>query len=1028
VYDSGLMPAAIPNVHTIPASAPFLPVLIRALLKGKLVKGFPASRDPLELARATLYLPTQRAGLIARAEFLKHVAGDAALLPRIVALGDLDEDEIAFSEAVSGDLGEQSLTLPEAISGLERAMPLAALILKWVHTIAPRERGVTPLIANNPVTAFGLAQDLARLMDDMNTRQVDWSRLDGLVPAEHDEYWNKTLGFLKFIREQWPKILIDKNRIEPATRRDQLIEAETQRLAKSADPVIAAGSTGSIPATATLLATIARLPHGAVVLPGLDTDLDDTTWNSIAGEDDAAHGHPQFALATLIKRIGILRGDIATLGEPAAHGREHIVSEALRPASASERWRELAADAEFSARADTAMENIAVIEAANAEEEALAIAVALRETVENEKKTAALVTPDVGLGRRVMALLARWNVAVDDSRGASLADLPEGVFARLAAEVARENFAPIPLLALLKHPSSRFEPAAVSALERTILRGPRPSPGADGLEQALNDVREQLAHHRAKQASGLHRSDPRLKLTESELESAAALIAKLKDAMAPLTSVPKWEQQIATFAVAHRETIGALGGMTRELEASFDKIEAAGALVVSAADYAELFHAAISDRKLYSPPSDARVRIFGLLEARLQSVDRLVLGGLVEGVWPPETRPDPWLSRPMRRELKLDLPERRIGLSAHDFAQALGAPQVVLSRPAKLAGAPTVASRFVQRLAAIAGKERWEAALKRGAHYVALARTLDETAAATPAQRPAPTPPFEARPSQLSVTEIEDLLRDPYTIYAKHVLGLTPLDAIDEAPGAAERGTVIHDSIADFDKTHSDKLPADPLKALLDIGHEHFKPLAEFPEARAFWWPRFERIAAWFTRYDAARRKKLKGLHIEVGGSIPIKFGDSEFKLTVRADRIECLANGRYAILDYKTGAPPSERQVRTGLSPQLTLEAAILRQGGFKNIQAGGSVEELLYVRLRGGVEAGEEMPITFKEGTPDEQADRALAELTKVLAEFADPERPYYSLLHPMWSTHYGTYDHLARVKEWSLTGGAADDGSSE
>ena len=786
------MPAPGPNVFNIPASAPFLPVLIDALCEGRLVKGFPASADPMELARATLYLPTRRAGRLAREVFLDRL-GDAALLPRIVALGDLDEDEIAFAEAAAGTLTETALTLPDAISGLERTMPLAALILHWTHTIAPRQRGQTPLVADNPVTAYQLAQDLARLMDDMTTRQVKWERLDDLVPDQHDEYWDKTLGFLKFIREHWPAILAEKNCIEPAERRDKLIEAEAARLARGSDPVIAAGSTGSIPATAKLIDTIAKLPHGAVVLPGLDTDLDDKSWAMIADDGENTYGHPQFAMAALIRRIGILRNDIKTLGTPASHGRERIVSEALRPASASEQWQKLLNDAGFTACADAAMAHVAAIEASNAEEEALAIAVTLRETIEDPTKTAALVTPDVGLGRRVMALLQRWNVAVDDSRGISLADLPEGVFARLAADVALRGCAPIPLLALLKHPLSPFDIGAAGALERAILRGPRPARGTVGLEQALKSIRAELARFRAKEESELHHSDPRLKLTELELDAAADLIAQLQQALTPLENVPPGPQPIDKLAVRHAETVTALGGMTQELAAIFERIARAGTLDVSAADYAELFHAAIADRVMYRPPTDARVRIFGLLEARLQTVDRLVLGGLVEGVWPPEARPDPWLSRPMRRELQLDLPERRIGLSAHDFAQALGAPDVVLSRPAKLAGAPTVASRFVQRLAAVVGEERWNGALERGAHYVALARKLDEAQAASPAQRPAPTPPFEARPRRLSVTEIEDLLRDPYTIYAKHVLRLTPLDGIDMAPGAADRGSVIHE-------------------------------------------------------------------------------------------------------------------------------------------------------------------------------------------------------------------------------------------
>jgi len=1009
-----------PNLFTIPASAPFLEVLIDALLAGRLVKGYPASRDPLELARATLYLPTQRACRVARDVFLNRLGLEAAILPRIVPLGGIDEDDIAFAEAAKAELPEQALAIPEAMSGLSRLLPLSALILKWATTIAPKDRGHVPLVASNPVTAFRLAQDLARLMDDMTTRQVPWDALDDLVPDEHDKYWDLTLGFLKFIRAQWPEILAGGNRIEPAERRDLLIKAETERLANASDPIIAAGSTGSIPATATLLDTISKLPHGAVVLPGLDTDLDEPSWEAILSDNDAAHGHPQFALASLIKRIGVMRSDIAALAAPSPHGRERVTSEALRPALASQLWQALPGDTEFAARADAAIDTVAVVETANAEEEALAIAVTLREAMESPGKTAALVTPDVALGRRVAALLARWNVPVDDSRGQSLADLPEGVFARLVADVVRHKFAPIPLLALLKHPASPFDTHAVSVLERAVLRGTRPTEGTKGLTGALADIRAQIALGRAGKASGLHRSDPRLALSDTDLDAAAALIETLQRHMAPLEQLAA-AQPIGVFAAKHAEALTALGGMTRDLQATFDELTVAEALDVSIADYAELFHLAIADRTIHRAPADARVRIFGLLEARLQHVDRLVLGGLVEAVWPPEAKADAWLSRPMRRQLGLDLPERRIGLSAHDFAQALGAREVILSRPAKLGGEPTVASRFVQRLAAVLGEARWKAARERGAHYVALARTLDEAATITPAQRPAPKPPFEARPRRLSVTEIEDLLRDPYTIYARHVLKLQPLDDIDAPIDAAARGTFIHDSIAEFDLAHkSGSLPAHALSALLAIGKRHFAPLENFPEAKAFWWPRFERIAAWFVGFDAKRRAGADALSIEVGGRIEIPFGNETFALTVRADRIECLADGRYAIIDYKTGAPPSDNQVSAGLSPQLTLEAAILKDGGFKDIPAGGSVSELLYVRLSGGVEAGEERPVKFKDSTPDMKADEALAELTKVLAQFADPNSPYLSLRHPMWKNHYGTYDHLARIKEWSLTGG--------
>ena len=326
-----------------------------------------------------------------------------------------------------------------------------------------------------------------------------------------------------------------------------------------------------------------------------------------------------------------------------------------------------------------------------------------------------------------------------------------------------------------------------------------------------------------------------------------------------------------------------------ELAEAFDEIATAGHLGVLPADYPELFRAAIADRPVRRPEADVRVRIYGPLEARLQSVDRLVLGGLVEGVWPPQTRADPWLSRPMRHELGLDLPERRIGLSAHDFAQALGAPEVILSRAAKLGGAPTVASRFVQRLAAVAGEARWQGALERGERYLAWARSLDAPALQkrSPCTRPEPKPPRAARPKSLSVTEIELWLRDPYSIYARHILRLRPLDPVDTPPGARDRGTVVHGAIGVFTERYKDALPDNALEELLRLGEEHFARLDDVPDAKAFWWPRFLRIAHWFAEFESARRKDVARLDAEVRGTLEIPLPDGVFTLRARADRIE---------------------------------------------------------------------------------------------------------------------------------------------
>ena len=1036
------MPAPKPNVFTIPASAPFLRVLIDALRDGKLVPGFPATRDPLELSKATLYLPTRRACRLARDVFLDELKGDAAILPRIVALGDLDEDEIAFAEAATAELAEAALALPPAIAPLERKLLLAQLIVSWAERITPAEGA--PLVANTPSAALGLADDLARLIDDMITRQVPWTKLDGLVPDALDRYWQVALDFLKIARSYWPDRLKELGAIETAERRDMLIEAEAKRLAGSTAPVIAAGSTGSMPATAKLLATIAKLPHGAVVLPGLDTDLDDASWALIAGDaDDTTHdgapaaGHPQFAMHALLDALGIRREDVTQLAPPASHGRERLVSEALRPAATTERWQARTGTKEFAAAAGAALTSLAMIEAANAEGEALSIAVALRETLEDKAKTAALVTTDRALARRVVAALARWQVKVDDSGGDALADTPAGVFARLAVEAALGGLEPVTLLALLKHPLLRLGAkagapgVAIATLERALLRGPRPRPGSDGLAHALATFRENRDQ--------LHRSDPRWLIADDEFDVAAELIGRLGAALAPLERLKRCDHPLAALAKCHSAVISALGRdakgdvaafagndgsvLARIFEELSESPSAAG-LEVAKSDYAELFHATVVDRVVRRPETpDVRVRIFGPLEARLQTIDRVVLGGLNEGTWPPETRSDPWLSRPMRRDLGLDPPERRIGLSAHDFAQGLGAPEVILARAAKVAGAPTVTSRFVQRIAALAGS-RWSDVLARGDGYLELARALDHPAQVKSAERPAPKPKVEARPSRLSVTAIEDWLRDPYTIYAKYILRLQPLDAVDTPPGARDRGTVIHGAIGDYTEKFAAKPPADPLKELLALGEKHFAALADYPEARAFWWPRFVRIAQWFASWDSARRDGLSALHAEIRGELKFPVGKRQFTLSAIADRIERRKDGSYAILDYKTGAARTEKQVRTGLAPQLTLEAAILRAGGFKYVSA-GSVSEITYVTLKGGEPAGKPSEIAFKDGTPDSQADHTLARLKGLAARFENEATPYLSLLHPMWKFHYGDYDHLARVKEWSATGGGEEGG---
>jgi ATP-dependent helicase/nuclease subunit B len=1041
------------RVFTVPLSVPLLRTVIAALIDGRLVERFAARAHPERLALATLYLPTRRAGRLAREIFLDELQIDAVILPRIVALGDIDEDELAFAAEAEPTPGAAALELPPSLSELERRLTLARLVAAW-----SKGPVLAPLVVGGPASTLALAGDLARLIDDMVTRGVDWAALDGLVPDHLDEYWQHTLEFLRIARQVWPAHLSEIAKIEPAARRDLLIEAEARRLAHHGEgPVIVAGSTGSMPATAKFLQAVSLLPQGAVVLPGLDTELDDAAWQSIGGVTDGhgqwitqpASNHPQFALHALLQRFGITRRDVEILTPAAQHGREWLASEAMRPSSASAQWYHRLAKPDIAAKIATGMTDLAVIAAENSEVEALAIAVAMREA-RQDGKTAALVTPDRSLARRVIAALARWQIAIDDSGGDALTDTPAGVFARLAAATVARQFEPPTLLALLKHPLCRLggrsgaSRAAAEVLELAILRGTRPQPGSRGLAREFSHFRAELDKLRDGEASALHQSEPRARLGEAELDAAGQLISQLQAAFTPLETLTAAKSyDLAELADRHRQILIELsrdgdgvalafeGPAGSALATAFDDLlgeRSQVGLLVELGDYPEVFLTAFADRMVRRPEGDpAYLRIYGPLEARLTESDRVIIGGLVEGVWPPAPRLDPWLSRPMRHQLGLDLPERRIGLSAHDFAQLLGAPEVILSHAAKVGGAPAVASRFLHRLEAVAGPARWQAAKAAGAIYLHWAAELDRPDRVEPAPQPAPTPPRAARPLRLSVTAIEHWLRDPYTIYANYILRLTPLDPVDMPLSAADRGSAIHDSLGEFTQRFATALPADAAQQLRGIGERHFAPLLERPEARALWWPRFLRIAQWFATWERTRRIDVAEIFAEIRGemSIALDHGRS-FVLSARADRIERRHDGRYAILDYKTGPPPSGKQVRMGLSPQLTLEAAILRDGGFAGIAANSSVAELTYVRLSGNNPPGEPRMLELKLNTrdtpqpPDNAAAEARHKLEALVRAFENESQPYSSLNLSMWSNRYGSYDDLARIKEWSAAGG--------
>jgi ATP-dependent helicase/nuclease subunit B len=416
-----------------------------------------------------------------------------------------------------------------------------------------------------------------------------------------------------------------------------------------------------------------------------------------------------------------------------------------------------------------------------------------------------------------------------------------------------------------------------------------------------------------------------------------------------------------------------------------------------------------------------RVFIWGLMEARLQRTDLVILGGLNEGTWPPQVEGSPWMSRPMMAQLGLPQPERQVGLTAHDFVQSFAAPNILLTRSDRVDGSPTVASRWLMRLDNILKGAGFDQGLPNNNTYLSWFEAMDRPNEAKPVQPPSPKPPVISRPKGLSVTRIETWIRDPYSIFAEQILQLQCLDPLDQDPGASDRGILIHGILEEFMNANQGDLPDDAEGRLVKIGNKHFKKYMSRPNVRAFWWPRFLRIANWFISYEHKRR--IDGISvavIEKTGNMTIEVGGIEFNLRAKADRIDRMLNGSLSIIDYKTGQPPTAPQVETGLVPQLSLEAAMAMAGAFPDLE-GSPVNDLTYLHLSGGRVPGEVKRLKVD---VDAVAASAIIGLRKLISMYSNPNTPYRSRPRPMFKSRFGDYDHLARVREWSSSD--KDDGS--
>ncbi|MDX2307736.1 MAG: double-strand break repair protein AddB [Hyphomicrobium sp.] len=1038
-----------PAVYSIPAGRPFLDCLAAALLDGHLPRPMGPRPSPIDLSAITLYLPTRRATRVLEEAFLRVGSARALLLPRIVPISEGNEDQSLITALTAAEA--RAVSIGPAISEMHRRLALTQLVQRWSDamraSVIGDGRDMAPVASagtGTPAQAATLAAELARLMDMVETEDADLGRITNLVPDHHSEHWQKTIEFLKIVTAYWPEYLAERDLISPAGRRSAVIRAEAERLRAlpPQGPVIVAGVTGSIPATVELMAAVADLDNGAIILPGLDIGLDDPSWDAIAAGDDKAIGHPehpQYGFVKLLRALGISRTDVAILEGAASSGpvasREAFLSEAMRPSATTAAWSDYAARLSRSRTLDDALDGLSLIEAPTAQDEAEVVALILREALETPGRTAALVSPDRLLARRVAARLEAWGIDVDDSAGRPLAKTVPGAFLDLLVEAVSEGFTPTATMALLKHPLTRLEldpfrvRVAARALEIAAFRAPYIGSGLAGITAALERARAEVAD---KERRGLAIR----RLFPEDWDAAFDLVARLEAASLPLASlmVRDEPQDLRTLTAAH---VSAAELIARTSDGSDGDAEASQLWTGEAGEAAQSFFMEIADEMLPAvtiPPADypdlyrslvaginvrpkvpvhPRLSIWGPFEARLQQTDVTILGSLNDGTWPESADPGPWLNRPMRAELGLPSPEEKLGQAAHDFASLAAGPTVYMTRAEKIDGVPTVPSRWLLRIKALLDGAGAADRLEPAAPWLPWARARDAAPRQPPRSAPEPKPPLSMRPRKMSVSRIETWLANPYAIFAREILALERLSPLGEEPSAALRGSIIHAALAKFSLSYPDHLPDDIRRTLMGMANGILDQYRTHPRIAAFWIPRFERFARWFADTEPARRQGILKIVAETRGALVIPAPGGPFELHARADRIDVSKNGA-VITDYKTGAVPKDAAVIAGISPQLPLEAAIARRGaGFANVPP-GPVIALRYIHVSGGDEPGRSHDVQCED--MGDLVERTYDGLAGHIARFDDPATPYRPVRRARYSYDYDDYAHLARVAEWS------------
>lgn len=968
-------PSDTPRVFGLPPGVDFGQAVINGLLTR-----CDLSR-PEALAQVVILVNTRRMQRRLRDLF---DAGPARLLPQIKVLSDLGT-------------GPAAAHIPPAVPALRRRLELSQLVaglLDRAPDLAPRS------------ALFDLSDSLAQIMDELHGEGVDPAIFANMTVPDGSDHWERSRQFLSIVTRYFGDTAEAPDK---EARQRRVVEDTVARWAITppTHPILVAGSTGSRGATALLMDAVARLPQGAVILPGFDFDLPEPVWDGMT-DPTLSEDHPQFRFKRLMDRLAVKRADIAHWHDvaPANPARNKLISLSLRPAPVTDQWR--MEGAEFGPL-HTALQGVTLIEAPSPRAEADTIALRLRHAVEAGQR-AALITPDRTLTRQVAAALDRWNITPDDSAGLPLQLSPPGRFLRHVADAMARTITAETLLTLLKHPLCHSGGGdrgghllRTRRLELHLRRYGPAFPTGDA-------VRDWAAKNTG--------NDDGLPVWAAWLGTTLDQIAATKDG--PLTALVETHVTLAeTLAQGSVDGPHGLWAESAGREAQHAvadlraQADAGGPL--TALDYANLFNSILGTKEVRNPDTGhPNILFWGTLEARVQSADLVILGGMNDGVWPERPQPDPWLNRQMRHEAGLLLPERRIGLSAHDYQQAVAGREVWISRAIRSDEAETVPSRWLNRLSSLllglkdqGGAAAWDAALSEGNRWIAAAQTLSQPDAPVPAaRRPSPRPPVAARPRTLAVTDIAKLIRDPFAVYARRVLGLSALDPLVGSADAPMKGTALHKVLEVFVKTGI--APDDPAarNTLMDIAQTVLEQECPWPTARRLWLASVDRFADHFLTDETARRRLGAPAAFETWGEILCDGPDVTLK--GKADRIDLTPDGSAVIYDYKTGTAPTPTQQKH-FDKQLLVEAAMIERGAFKDIGA-RTVTGAVFIGL-GSDPKNQPAPLDTISPADFWQ------DLKSLLLAWQDADRGYSARLAHFQDRQASDYDHLSRFGEWDM-----------